>query len=305
MTQLPVEFFDSPEGKEIVSKYKITEVELDTLRRTLDGQTANKIAEELSLSDQAIRKRLGALYNRFGITGSVLGKLERLEKVLLDESEVLRHENIDKTLIGLTDRQKTVGFYGRNNELEILKNYVLDKNRLILVSGAGGIGKSSLVEKFVKDNNILEFSFQKVQWYSLRTTPSVIEQVKNIIEDISGERENFSSDLDIEIKKLIKLFRDRRCLIVFDNVESILLKGGSGKYKDSEYDGYGDLFRTIAEERHNSCLILTSREQPEGIDYLKTKNLPVRILKLEGLKEDDADRLFKDLLSQDKEDKNR
>jgi WD40 repeat protein len=323
MPELPRNFFNFLEI--VASEYGIPDFELDILRRTLDGKTANKISEELKITDNAVRKRMGSIYNRFGITGSVLGKRERLEKVLFHEYETRQNETTDKTLIGLMienqpskeldelpnsknspSQHKIVGFYGRTNELEILKNYLLGRNRLILVSGDGGIGKSSLIAKFykfVKDNNIVGLSFQKMLWYSLRTTPSVVEQVKNIIEDISGERGDNLSDLDVEIKKLIKLLRDHQCLIVLDNVESILLKGGSGKYKDSKYDGYGDLFRKIAEEYHNSCLILTSREQPEGINYLNTKNLPVKILRLEGLKENDAYQLFKDLLSQEKEGK--
>ena len=75
-----------------------------------------------------------------------------------------------------------------------------------------------------------------------------------------------------------------RCLLIVDNAESILHSQETlGKYIDG-YEGYGQLFRRIAEVNHQSCLIITSRDQqPIGIDSKIEVNKKVRLLRLEGV----------------------
>ncbi len=60
-----------------------------------------------------------------------------------------------------------------------------------------------------------------------------------------------------------------RCLLVLDNLESILQWGGGGYYRPG-FEGYGQLIRTIGESTHKSCLIIISRE-PLFIFYFLAK----------------------------------
>jgi len=49
-----------------------------------------------------------------------------------------------------------------------------------------------------------------------------------------------------------------------------------------------DNYYTVGDERHQSCLVLTSREKPIGLTA-KGKTLPVRSLQLSGLPQVEAE----------------
>ena len=57
-------------------------------------------------------------------------------------------------------------FYGREEELETLYNWILNQNsRLVSVLGLGGIGKTTLVKRFIDFN--LE-KFEVIIWQNLK-----------------------------------------------------------------------------------------------------------------------------------------
>jgi hypothetical protein len=90
-------------------------------------------------------------------------------------------------------------------------------------------------------------------------------------------------NLDGKISCLIEYLRASRCLLVLDNVESILSSDErAGAYRQG-YEGYGHLLRCLGETNHQSCLVLTSREKPRGIRIKEGINSPIRSLRLSGL----------------------
>lgn len=64
-----------------------------------------------------------------------------------------------------------------------------------------------------------------------------------------------------------------------------------GKYLP-DYQEYGKLLRRIGEERHQSCLLLTSREKPTGLATKEGENLPIRSLSLKELGVTEAQAIF-------------
>jgi len=90
---------------------------------------------------------------------------------------------------------------------------------------------------------------------------------------------------------LLEIRRQRRCLRVLDNFESVLRgcnapeasQSDRAGYYQAEYEGYGQLIRRVSEATHQSCLILTSREKPVGLSAKEGKALPVRSFQLTGL----------------------
>jgi hypothetical protein len=60
------------------------------------------------------------------------------------------------------------------------------------------------------------------------------------------------------IALLIELLQKQRCLLVLDNVETLLQAGSlEGRYREG-YESYRLLIQRIAETPHQSCLLLTS-----------------------------------------------
>jgi AAA ATPase domain len=100
--------------------------------------------------------------------------------------------------------------------------------------------------------------------------------------------------VDGQIELLLEFCQQHRCLIVLDNGESIFQAGAHvGQYR-SGYADYGDLFSTLGQMQHQSCLVLTSREQPTEISKLVGVNPKVRTLVLPGLDHPAGQQIFAD-----------
>jgi hypothetical protein len=73
-----------------------------------------------------------------------------------------------------------------------------------------------------------------------------------------------------------------RCLLVLDNLETLLSsRDREGSYLPG-YEGYGRLIGRLAESAHQSCVLLTSREKPKEIEPLEGVRALVRSLRLGG-----------------------
>jgi WD40 repeat protein len=81
---------------------------------------------------------------------------------------------------------------------------------------------------------------------------------------------------------LLEVLRERRCLLVLDNVETVLEPGATTARYRAGYEGYGAVLRQIGESAHQSALLLTGREAPPELALLAGA-APVRTLRLGGL----------------------
>ncbi len=165
-------------------------------------------------------------------------------------------------------------FYGRKAERLEVKHYILtDHCRLVALLGLGGMGKTALSVKVAEE---IQDNFDYIIWRSLRNAPPLDSLLSQLIAFVSDQQETKGF-----LRELLKYLRSSRCLIVLDNVETILQPGRTGYYR-SGYEEYGELFRAIGETAHSSCLILTSREKPPEIAALEGVDLSVRSLYLQG-----------------------
>jgi WD40 repeat protein len=181
-------------------------------------------------------------------------------------------------------------FYGRAEELVTLEQWIVQSRcRLVALLGMGGIGKTSLSVKLAEQ---IQGEFEYLIWRSLLHAPPVEDILAELLQFLSHQETNLPKTQDSQISRLIECLRSSRCLLVLDNAESILRSGECAGYYREGYEGYGELLRCVGEVPHQSCLVLTSREKPRELASLEGETLPVRSLKLIGLKKVEGRQIF-------------
>ncbi len=170
--------------------------------------------------------------------------------------------------------------YGRQEAALQLEQWMVDERcRVVAVVGMGGIGKTSLAASLAQ---ALTPRFEAVVWYTLVNGPPLEETLRALIDALAEEPSAPPAGLEEQQAMLLDLLRGRRCLLVLDNLESLLDDAEAGAFR-AGFEPYGRLIRRIAEGRHTSCLLLTSRERPAELLRLEGATPAVRTLRLAGL----------------------
>jgi WD40 repeat protein len=90
-------------------------------------------------------------------------------------------------------------------------------------------------------------------------------------------------DVERSIDLLLECFQRQRCLLVLDNLETLLQEHDpEGRFRPG-YEDYAVLLHRVAQTPHQSCLLLTSREIPAQLGHLESNRTGVRALRLSGL----------------------
>ena len=164
---------------------------------------------------------------------------------------------------------------------------------VVAVLGMGGIGKTTLTFKLCQE---LKDHFDFVVWQSLFNAPPLETLLTEILQFLVAPAPlQLSSGLETRLLTLLTHLQNKRVLLVLDNWETVLQgERLAGVYR-SGYEGYGKLLESLAQSRHQSCLIITSRETPRELGLMGAKVSSVRSLSLAGLVIEEAQYLLQNL----------
>jgi hypothetical protein len=262
-------------------KQKLNDIQSRVFLETWEGQSYQEIADGLLYEHDYIKKVGSHLWRKLSqILGEKISK-QNLQAVLRRyqhcSAGILHASKRDSSTQDWGEAIDVSQFYNRQQELETLETWISgNSTRLIGIFGLGGIGKSSLSVKLAQQ---IQSQFEFVIWRSLQQAPQLDAILSNILPILTGSEATTNNS----ISALMEQLRQKRCLLIFDNLESILQGGNrSGQYPQG-YEDYRLLLARIADEPHQSCLILTGREKPGGFAVRSGDNLPVRSLKLFGV----------------------
>lgn len=180
------------------------------------------------------------------------------------------------------DAPALMSLHGRDAELAQLRRWVLEGGgRLVAILGIGGQGKTMLAATFARS---FASRFDVLLWQSLLNAPSLTEVVQDWLERLAPEgTASIPQKLDGKLDRLFEHLRQRRCLLILDNVESVMQSGRhAGAFRD-DHRAYDQLLRRMALSDHQSCLLLTSREKPGQFAQIERQKSPVFSLVLSGL----------------------
>ena len=205
---------------------------------------------------------------------------------LADGSEV----EIDHSPSSLDEVPSPGIFFGRAQERRQIAHWLLrDHSRVVAILGLGGMGKTALVVQCLHDIADAARPFDAVCWRSLVNAPRLTELLPPMLQILSDQQlQDVPDDPDEQIRLLLLYLRQKRVLLVLDNLESVLDADEVGAYRPG-YEPYGQLIRQVATLVHQSHLLLTSRERPRDYARLERDGRPVRSLQLGGL-DDEAGR---------------
>lgn len=291
---------------------------LDDLQESIikgvwDGQSYQEIADECNRSESRVRniaakllqllsEELGediektnfrSTFNRLNILSSpnqpichVSGSNHSFNYTSIlynskqDNHQTLTNNKVKSTNFDLTLAPQIINFYNRKSELKTLSSWILDNNiRLISVLGLSGIGKTTLVKRFV-DLNLDKF--EVIIWKSLKY-PKPLELLMNDL--LNAVKQELKATIDDNLKQLFDVFTDKKCLIILDDVHNIFTQGEfSGQYQ-GVYQDYQNFFKMVTEVEHQSHLILISQEQCAEMECLEEELYPIKSLKLSGLED--------------------
>ena len=183
--------------------------------------------------------------------------------------------------------------YGRTEkELPQLINLV-SQSRLVFLWGMGGIGKTALAAQMVDQLA-----------YGTCSQPSAFDRIIWRGLSAGSNLDHFWTQLDLDLgispqinlhtarydwtdpSRIVAKFQTERTLVVIDVVESNPVERAEDipAWEPADRGRYCEWFAQLSKPRHNSCILVLSREHANEVQQLEGANPAVRSLKLEGLK---------------------
>ncbi|MBO3457146.1 WD40 repeat domain-containing protein [Aetokthonos hydrillicola Thurmond2011] len=279
--------------------FALTEKHLNNLERAVlsgswEGQTYEQMAQTFSWSEKTLKDAGSSLWKSLTeALGEKVGK--KNFRAVLERLEIQKNSASAKSK-NYQDWGKAPDvavFFGREEELQLLEQWILqDRCQVVGILGFGGIGKTKLSVRLGKGGigktdlslklaRSIQNEFTYIIWRSLLNAPPLTTILTEWIKFLSDQQETRLPDtVDEQLRLVLQYLQSKRCLLMLDNMETVLQSGDRAGHYRQGYEDYGQLLKAIAEIPHQSCLLLTSREKPKELDR---STYPVQVLELGGL----------------------
>lgn len=191
-------------------------------------------------------------------------------------------QKISRPKLHLNNPPKSPYFYGRNNELSTLTDWLINQEiRLITIFGISGIGKTATALHLI---NEIPQHFDYIIYRSLYFSPSLTTTLTNLLQIFSPPE--IPNDIESQINLFIDYLTQYQCLIILDDIQNLFTTQKLAGTWQTARTSYNLLFQAIAQSSHQSNIILLSQEKWQEIQQLEKSNYPIKSLILSGLDSD-------------------
>jgi tetratricopeptide (TPR) repeat protein len=157
---------------------------------------------------------------------------------------------------------------GRTEERQKIGEWMADRNiRLIGITGLGGFGKSTLAAKIYDDDSA---EFDKKFWVDVSRRVTFTELARRVLLRLGLSPPNVEAIPELSlVDALVNHLRERRYLLVIDNLESLLQH--DGQWLDAIYQQFVHGWLGCGGK---SVILVTTRERPD-LPEINLKWLPL------------------------------
>jgi WD40 repeat protein len=189
-------------------------------------------------------------------------------------------------LLDLAQAPAVERLFGRDPELATLQTALSEGCRLLIISARGGMGKTTLAARLA---GIVADDYEVVIWRSVYNCQPLVALLRDVL-GVLAPSHRFDPDVTAPemLAHVLVQLRGRRCLLILDNLESLLRGDGSGCFLPLYLD-YADLLSLVVREDHASSVLITTREVPREVAVASDV---VRLMRLTGLDADASSALI-------------
>ncbi|WP_158467599.1 tetratricopeptide repeat protein [Pseudanabaena biceps] len=150
--------------------------------------------------------------------------------------------------------QPNLSFLGRDRAIESI-NALVKTNRLIVIYGVGGQGKTTLAQNYLQGLAVDGYRF--IELY-MPIDAANIPSAKSILDEWFNRdfQEMPSSQFGVTLDRLRRIIREQKIAFLIDNIESLLDE--NGKFI-TDHAQYLELFSVLSDHSVKSMTLVTSR----------------------------------------------
>jgi len=284
--------------------YQLTPKPKAVLIAFLEGAEDEAIAIQLKLSTATVRKHIQNLCDHFSIaTEGELGKQNRRQTLFDLGQAILREwlveknpEVLQKSAIvepssnvenppqqNLAHLPQVGQLWGRQTEHDQLTQWLTNPDlRLGIISGLPGCGKTSLVAQEIAT---VADQFDYIYWRSLLLSISFLQCLDECLNQAEKRPISLIESLENQLEPLLNLLRQKRCLLVFDDWQTLFASQQFAGHYQGIYQGYQTFLHQIIQTSHQSLILIITQTLPADVNRWLRPGMPVKNLKLGGLGE--------------------